>query len=152
SRLRYTEALLGQFGATGPAQARMAQIDLYPVANARKAITGQYQGLLDPAVLGGKQRAETAFLDELRVKDAAAWETCSGAFGRIAAAQMALAEFEREYALLDLADAFNSRYFRIARHLVRLVAEKGKPDAQRLREYRTAALESLKFQLFSPAP
>jgi len=152
SRLRSLEALLGQFGATGPAQARMAQIDLYSVANARKAITGQYQGLLDPAILGGKQRAETTFLDELRVKDASAWDACAGAFGRIAASQKALAEFEREYALLELADAFNSRYFRIARHLVRLVTEKEKPDAQRLREYRTAALESLKFQLFSPAP
>jgi hypothetical protein len=152
NRLRYLEALLGQFGATGPAQARMAQIDLYSVANARKAITGQYQGLLDPAILGSKQRAETAFLDELRGKDAAAWDVCAGAFSRIAVAQKTLAEFEREYALMELGDAFNSRYFRIARHLVRLVAEKGKPDSQRLREYRTAALESLKFQLFSPAP
>ena len=42
--------------------------------------------------------------------------------------------------------------FHIARHLVRLAAELPKPNAERLREYRDSALESLKFQLFSPAP
>jgi hypothetical protein len=35
---------------------------------------------------------------------------------------------------------------------VRLAAEKPKPNADRLREYRDSALESLEFQLYSPAP
>ena len=54
--------------------------------------------------------------------------------------------------LLERGDAFDSELFRIARHLVRLAAELPKPNAERLREYRDSALESLKFQLFSPAP
>jgi len=35
---------------------------------------------------------------------------------------------------------------------VRLVAEKEKPNGQRLREYRDSALPSLELRLFSPAP
>src|SRR5262249_25690066 len=62
------------------------------------------------------------------------------------------AGFEREYYLLERGDAFDSELFHIARHLVRLTAELPKANAERLREYRDSALESLKFQLFSPAP
>src|SRR5271163_3161467 len=71
---------------------------------------------------------------------------------RIANAQGKLREFEKEYYLHERGDAFDSRLFRIARHLVRLADELPKEDALRLPEYRSSALESLKFQLFSPAP
>ena len=57
-----------------------------------------------------------------------------------------------DYYLLERGDAFDSRLFDIARHLVRLADELPKDDAKRLREYRAPRLESLKFQLFSPAP
>ena len=56
------------------------------------------------------------------------------------------------YYLLERGDAFDCDLFHIARHLVRLAAEKPKPNADRLREYRDARLKSLEFQLFSPAP
>src|SRR5262249_15035190 len=46
----------------------------------------------------------------------------------------------------------DGQLFPLARHLVRLAAEKPKPNAERLREYRDSALESLELQLFSPAP
>src|SRR5206468_849380 len=71
---------------------------------------------------------------------------------RIAAAQKAAKEFEGEWALLERGDAFFSELFTIARHLVRMRSELTKPSAERLREYRDSNLESLKFQLFSPAP
>jgi hypothetical protein len=58
----------------------------------------------------------------------------------------------RADALLELGDAIHSRYFRIARHLVRLAQEKETPNEKRLREYRESALDSLRSQLFSPAP
>jgi hypothetical protein len=48
--------------------------------------------------------------------------------------------------------AFNSTLFNVARTLVRHAEEKDKPNAQRLREYQDAGLESLKQLLFSPAP
>jgi hypothetical protein len=150
AKLRYLEALLIQFSEQGPDRARMAQSDLYRVANTRKAISGQYQGLLDPRLLASKAKNEEGFLKKLATTPGfdghlLAWQSISDT-------QKLLESFEREYELIEKADAFNSRHFRIARALVRLVDEKPKPDAARLREYRTAALDSLKFQLFSPAP
>src|SRR5262249_45045729 len=46
----------------------------------------------------------------------------------------------------------NSTLFSVARTLVRYAEEKEKPNAERLREYQDANLDSLKQQLFSPAP
>jgi len=50
------------------------------------------------------------------------------------------------------AQAFNSDLFDIAIKLVRLADETAKPNAERLREYSEAGLDSLKLQLFSDAP
>src|SRR5207245_10029758 len=71
---------------------------------------------------------------------------------RIADVQKEFASFEREYDLLERGDAFFSQLFTIARQVARLTEEIGKPNTERLREYRDSNLESLKFQLFSPAP
>jgi hypothetical protein len=151
NRLRFQEALLLQFSATGIDAARMAQKDLARVANARKAITGQYQGLLDPAVFGRKVRDEQGFRAQVAA-DAARQKAYGSAWERIAAAQRDFAPFEREYYLIERGDAWDTELFRIARNLVRLTTEKRKPNAERLREYRDSNLESLEFQLFSPAP
>src|SRR5262249_18169989 len=51
ARLRALEAALAQFSERGPEFASMAATDLHRAANSRKAFAGQYQGLLDPAVL-----------------------------------------------------------------------------------------------------
>jgi hypothetical protein len=156
TRVRQLEALLTQFSQQGPDEARMAAKDHHRVANARKAFTGQYQGLLDPSILAGKQIEEQAFrkqmLDDKELK------ADVEAYKRIAAAQKTLTGIEKLHHLLergyppDRGDGFDSELFVIARHLVRLAAEKPKASAERLREYGEARLASLKFQLFSPAP
>jgi hypothetical protein len=150
NRLRAAEALLVQFSARGPEQERMARKTLARVANARKAFAGQYQGLLDPAVLRRKEQSEAALLEG--AKAGAGRKELQAALKRIASVQQAVAGFQREFSLLERGDAFDSELFHIARHLVRLAAERPKPNAERLREYRDSALESLEFQLFSPAP
>jgi hypothetical protein len=144
--LRYKEALLRQYAEKGPEQERMAGTDLYYVANARKALTGQYHGLLNPAILKEKETIERVLRDP--------FETAKGKdspWQKIADAQDKMTPIEREYYLLERGDAFDSKLFKIARHLVRL-AKEPKEDAKRLPEYRSSAMESLKFQLFSPAP
>jgi hypothetical protein len=142
--LRYREALLSQYAEKGTEQRRLAQRDLFPVANARKALTGQFHGLLDPAIMKQKRQVEEALKPKLAPKEDP-WE-------RIADAQIKLQGYEEYYNLLERGDAFDSRLFKIARHLVRLAEELPKDDAKRLAEYRSSAIESLKFQLFSPAP
>jgi hypothetical protein len=151
AKFRFVEALLSQFAARGPDEARMAQGEMYSAANSRKAITGQYEGLLNARLLADhearelKLRSRVQTDPELKGKYGDPWE-------KVAAAQKRFEEFEKPYMLLEFGDAFNSKLFKIARHLVRLVEEKPKPNADRLPEYRDTALASLELQLFSPAP
>ena len=57
-----------------------------------------------------------------------------------------------DYELYERGAAFNTELFTIARMLVRLSDESAKPNADRLREYAEAGLDSLKQHLFSEAP
>jgi enamine deaminase RidA (YjgF/YER057c/UK114 family) len=151
NRARLLEALLLRMSDLGPELARMAAGDLQRIANTRKASDGQYQGLLDPAIMARK-KADEQTLRQRVAADPQLQATCAGAWDEIAAAEKTLTLFEREHALLETGHAFESQLFRFARHLVRLAEEKPKPSAQRLREYRDSNLESLQFELFSPAP
>ena len=140
---RQLEALLLQFSARGPAEARMAAKDLARIANRRKVYAGQYAALLNPSILESKAAAEKQLIAQ--AGDETPWQ-------RIATAMKAAEPIHKLYALLERGEAFESELFAIARHLVRLPIETAKPDGQRLSEYGTARLESLKLRLFSPAP
>ena len=146
-RLRTLEAALTQYSEADPEQRRQAATDLHRVANARKAFSGQLQGLLDPKILAQKEAAENAVAT--RIPDAKPYRD---AVDKVASVQTTFRPFEREYALLERGDAFFTDFLPIARHLVRLGDELPKKSPDRLREYRESNLESLKFQLFSPAP
>ncbi|MFM8272950.1 MAG: S46 family peptidase, partial [Gemmata sp.] len=74
------------------------------------------------------------------------------ALERVEAVQRSLRTFEREYGLFETGHALFTPLFGIARHCVRMGDELPKKSADRLREYRDSNLESLKYQLFSPAP
>jgi hypothetical protein len=150
ARLRTLEAALLQFSERGPDNARMAANDQHRVANARKAFSGQYQGLLDPPILEEKRRQEELMMS--RSDDLDPDKLWRPPVKSIAAVQKTLATFERDYLLLERGDAFYSELFAIARHLLRMPVELKEPNAERLREYRDSNLESLRFQLFSPAP
>jgi Peptidase S46 len=154
NRLRSLEAAIGQYAERGPEERRQAATDLHRVANARKAFSGQLQGLLDPAIIAAKDLQERQLRDTVpvhlnvfpiapRMRDH--WIA-------IEAIQTKYRTFEREHALLETGHAFFSELFSLARHSVRLADELPKPTSQRLREYRDSNLESLKLQLFSPAP
>src|SRR5204863_2872670 len=75
-----------------------------------------------------------------------------GPWEEIANIQAALRGFEKPHGLIETGHAFFTPLFGIARHCVRMGDELPKKSADRLREYRDSNLESLKFQLFSPAP
>ncbi len=151
NRLRTQEAVLRQYAEQGPEQARRAATDLHRAANARKAVTGQYQGLLDPAVFGRKAEEEHALRAAFE-RDAGKHEPDPWVQLETVQRALPLASFERLYFLLERGDAFHSELFAIARHVVRLTAELQEPSTERLREYRDSNLESLKFQFYSPAP
>ena len=143
ARIRAMEAALLQYGESSPEAHRQSATDHHRYANARKAFAGQYQGLLDQGVMDQKREQENALI--AKAGDDMPWK-------RIAAIQEQLHGIDKDYALIESGHAFPSELFAIARHLVRLADELPKPSAERLREYRDSNLESLKFQLFSPAP
>lgn len=144
-------SLLEHFSRQSEENARVAKEELFSIENSVKALTGELQGLRDPSLMGKKVAAEK----ELRASVAAdpkKQAAYGGAWEAIAQAESELAQFYRERALFELSAAFDSRLFEIARTLVRLAAEKQKPNEQRLREFGDANLPSLELELFSPAP
>lgn len=141
------EVQLTNFSNRNEENRRMAREDFLGVQNARKALAGQFDGLLDPAVMNEKARAE-AKLRAWVLEDpdrTAAW---ASAWDDLAEAQKRHGEFFNDRVM----DLSSSTLFRTALHLVRMGDELPKPSGDRLREYRDSGLESLKFQLFSPAP
>jgi hypothetical protein len=145
ARLRAMEAALLQFSESSPQRRKIAAGDLHSAANSRKAFSGQYQGLLDPKIVQRKAADESKLVN-LNGKDV------SEPIAVIESVQKTLAAFEKEYALFERGDAFTSDLFPVARHLVRMSVELPKKNADRFREYRDSNLDSLKFQLLSPAP
>ncbi len=165
-RLRTLEAALSQYSEQHPEKRRQAVTDLHSVANARKAFSGQLQGLLDPNILQQKQQSERELIQAaaeikrqahmipgtMDPKALAAFDNLLDSLAQIEAVQRKLRAFEKEYSLIEVGHGFFSPLFGIARHLVRMADEVPKPSANRLREYRDSNLDSLRFSLFSPAP
>jgi len=149
--LRRLEVRLGGYSSRNLENARRAQEDLRMVQNSRKARLGALAGLQDPAVMERKRAEEKALREavekspELRRQYGDAWDQVAGAVA-------SYRQFQPQYQLLELGTAFRSDLFTKARTLVRLAEETKKPNAERLREYSEAALESLKQDLFSEAP
>ena len=169
ARLRTLEAALIQYSEQSGEKQRQAATDLRLVANSRKAFSGQLQGLLDPKILEQKKTAERALVQaaaELSARSrtipgpadakwlaaCAAFDDTTNALEALEATQTKLRSFERPYGLLETGHAFYSPLFGIARHCVRMADELPKKSPDRLREYRDSNLDSLKFQLYSPAP
>ena len=157
-RLRTLEAALTQYSEQSPERRRQAATDLHRVANSRKAFSGQYQGLLDPKIIEQKVESDLVLIRKnwpANLPEPSPDRPPPPLFGpwkTIADAQEKLTLFEKEYALLETGHAFYSDLFTVARHCVRMADELPKKSADRLREYRDSNLESLKFQLYSPAP
>jgi len=148
--LRRREVLLQNFGSRNPENARMSKGELFGIQNARKAILGKLGGLLDPALMAEKAAAEKKLRSAVTADPK--MEAIASAWKDLEAALETSRSIRRELNLLEGGSAFNSRLFGISRTLVRLAAEKAKPNAERLREYGEARLPSLELSLYSPAP
>jgi hypothetical protein len=142
--IRRKEILMQQFGLGGPEQKRRAQDDLFGLQNSRKAYTGMIGGLQNPAVMQKKMQAEARLLQAVKADPklkplAAAWDD--------------VARLQKEKVkTLGKVTTFRSRLYGLAETLVLMSAEDKKPSAERLREFRDSARESLEQNLFSSAP
>jgi hypothetical protein len=151
ANLQRRRALCQEFAKKGEEEKRIALRSLFGIENSLKAITGYQSGLLDPKLMAKKAAEEKSFREAL-AKDPALGKEFGTAWDEIAAAEKAYASFFVPYSFFERGVGFNTVYFGAARNLVRLAMEKGKPNAERLREYRDANMASLKRNLLSPTP
>ena len=135
------------FAAQGPEQARLVGSTIFGLQNSLKVYLGRAEALADKAIMAKKQAEE----DDFRAKVAAnpEWQKAyGGAWETIANAE----EKVKPEVKSEFLHRTDSRLFTIALQIVQYVAEIKKPDGERLPQFHEAGLESLKFQMLSPAP
>lgn len=135
------------FAAQGPEQARLVGSTIWGLQNSLKAYQGRTEALADKAILTKKEaeeadfRAKVAANPEWQKEYGDAWDTIAKVEDQV--------KPEVKGQILRRTD---SRLFGIALEIVQYVAEIKKPDGDRLPQYHEAGLQSLKFEMMSPAP
>jgi hypothetical protein len=137
------------YAALGAEQSRRSKDRIFGIENAIKAVTGEYEGLLDDKLLGKLKTNEDALRKAVSEERSPAARAAAGSWDKISAAQ-------RKYAARRLFSTYRrydpTKVAGLASTIVRYVAETAKPNDKRWEEFRDSNLESLRFRLFSPAP
>lgn len=140
-----------QFGKSGAEEQRIAEGTLNSLENAIKVRRGQLDALLDERLLAAK-RAEEAALRARVAADPQLAAATGDPWADIARAEAVNRELDLPYSWIEAGAGFNSALFSYARTLVRGAAERAKPNTERLREYRDAALPRVAQRLGAPLP
>jgi hypothetical protein len=117
---------LTQFSTQGPEQARIATGELFAIENSLKARKGQFEALVEPALISAKTKAE----NELRAKvdaDPVLKAEAGTAWDTIRKAIEAWHPKSERYSFLEGRQGFSSELFAYALSLVRAPEEKAKP-------------------------
>jgi hypothetical protein len=152
--LRWLESrrdVLKKYMEMGDEQTRRAQNELNSVENSIKVYKGQLAGLREKSILDKKRQSEEAVRKSINA-DQRRQKEYGDAWDAIAAGRKGQPSYERDRRLFEASAAFDTKYFSIARNLVRMAAESEKPNADRLAEFTDARRESLELGLYSPAP
>src|SRR5215831_4713071 len=141
-------ALLQKFGSESEENARIAQEDLFSLQNALKAFTGYLGGLNDKTEMAKKATQE----EQMRIAFKKTNSVAADPWDEIANEMKVQKDIYLPLTYVERLRGFNSELAHFARDLVRVTAEKAKPNGERLREYRDSSLPSLEQELFSTAP
>lgn len=142
--------LLQNFSRKSEENARIAKEAIFGQQNSQKAITGYQSGLLDKAFMGMKAADETRL--HAAFKADAKNANAPDPWAEISQAMKLQRDIYLQLAYLERLRGFAGHLPQLARTLVRVAAEKPKPNSDRMREYRDSALPSLEQQLFSTEP
>jgi hypothetical protein len=140
--------ILEEFGTRGVDDGREATGPLYAVQNALRAKLGEQRTLEDPQFTALRSdeemrlRRSVAANPALQTSDGSAWDD-------LAALQTLRAHLYPGYAAVQ-GETFDSGLLGVARTLVRVAAERAKPESERLPEYNDASLIGLRAQLAEP--
>jgi Peptidase S46 len=140
-----------QFGKTSAEAGRIVEDPLESLENSIKVRRGQLDALLDERLLSSK-RTEEAALRERVAADPQLAAATGDPWGEITRAEAYYRGIELPYTWIELGAGFNSKLYNYARTLVRGAAERTRPNTERLREYRDAALSRVAQRLTAPVP
>jgi len=150
-RLAEMRGVIERFRAESAENSRVAESDLFGIENSFKAFKGREEALLDPEVFNFKRKQEAELRDYVNA-DAARKAKYGAAWDNIARAEDIYRNLELPYQFEEGRGSFFTKYFSIARALVRGAEERKKPNGERLREFTDSRLPSMTQQLFSTAP
>lgn len=142
--------VLTEFQKRGPEQKRISTGLLFGIENSYKGMFGRLKALQDEKFFDSKIAAEKKLIAAVNAKSALkkqygmAWKEIADAYTEYRKIFKAISNIEYTN--------FGTRYFSIARTLVRAAVELKKENGARMREYRDSALPEMKQQLFSTAP
>lgn len=138
------------YAARGAEQERRSKDRVFGIDNALKAVGGEYEGLLDPALLKSLKSNEDALRKAAASSKAEpVLKAARSSWDKIASAQKKLGarRLQTTYRRFDA-----TKVAGLANAIVHYAAEVAKPNDKRYEEFRDSNLESLRFRLFSPAP
>src|SRR5438874_2213825 len=140
--------VLQRYSELGPEQAREAAQQMFGIENTLKAFNGQYEGLLDKALIAKKQKEESDFR-ALVDANAEGKREYGTAWDDVAQAEKKFLERLKQARFTSVRASSMAQN---ALTIVQYVTEVKKPDGNRLDGSNDSELESLRFRLFSPAP
>ena len=139
-----------EFGKTSAEANRIVEQPLFGLQNALKVRRIQLDALLDDRLIARKRAEEQALRARIAADPALAVK--GDPWADIARAEARARQLSLPYSYLEQGAGFNSRLFNYARTLVRAAAERPKPNAERLREFRETALPRVEQRLLAPIP
>ncbi len=140
-----------QYGKTSDEARRITKSPLQRLENSLKVVRNYQKALLNDELMARKEmqegelRAAVAADPQLQAKYGSAWD-------EIAEALATYRTFRDDYLFIEVGVAFNSDLFDYARDLVRVAAEREKPNEERYREYTEAALPGLRQRTLAERP
>jgi Peptidase S46 len=140
-----------RFGEESPEHARVANEDLFGVENSFKALHGQEEALVDPALITAKRK----FDSDLRaavMKDKKLSGEIGDPWADTAKVQADRRALFQSYTYMEARAGVFSNLFGYGRSLVRAAEEKAKPNGERLPEYTDSRLGLLEKRVLDDEP
>ncbi|HWR13663.1 MAG TPA: S46 family peptidase [Terriglobales bacterium] len=142
---------LKAFGSQSAENGRLAREPIFGLENSLKATKGYNVGLQNKEVMA-RYAADEQKLRQLVLGDSKREVEIGDPWSAIARAMETHKKIYMPYTFFEKRGGLRNDLGSFARDLVRLAAEKPKANADRLREYRDSALDSLEQDLFTTAP
>jgi hypothetical protein len=142
---------LEAYSAKSAENQRVAADNLSNQQNSFKAYTGFLAGLRDSKLMAAKRQEEQELRDAV-AKDPKMNMAFGKVWDQLAVAYREYGDIFKQYWVLEPSAGRGSDLFAMARSVSRLAEERGKPNDQRMREYRDSALPGVEASLFAEIP